>query len=241
MDTAADTAGTLSLEGALALIDRGGPVVAILLVLSVIVVAVTLAKIYQLHHAGVGRHRRATLAVRQWREGNTAAAFQTASDDSLASETVARAMDLVADNDAELAREQVESFAATRLHALGRLTGLLDTIAQVAPLLGLFGTVLGMIEAFQALEGAGAAVDPSILAGGIWVALLTTAVGLAVAMPASVLASWFDGRLENERVALDALLTDIFAAPELVELVPETAVPGHPATPRAAATATAVP
>ena len=54
---------------------------------------------------------------------------------------------------------------------------LLDTIGQTAPLLGLFGTVLGMIDAFQALQEAGQAVDPSLLAGGIWVALLTTAAG----------------------------------------------------------------
>ena len=58
---------------------------------------------------------------------------------------------------------------------------LLDSVAQLAPLLGLFGTVLGMIEAFQSLQDAGSQVDPSLLAGGIWVALLTTAVGLALA------------------------------------------------------------
>jgi biopolymer transport protein ExbB len=63
---------------------------------------------------------------------------------------------------------------------------LLDSVAQLAPLLGLFGTVLGMIEAFQSLQDAGAQVDPSILAGGIWVALLTTAVGLVVAMPTAL-------------------------------------------------------
>ena len=52
--------------------------------------------------------------------------------------------------------------------------------------MGLFGTVLGMIDAFRALQAAGDAVDPSVLAGGIWVALLTTAAGLGVAMPTSL-------------------------------------------------------
>jgi biopolymer transport protein ExbB len=51
-------------------------------------------------------------------------------------------------------------------------------------LLGLFGTVLGMVEAFRQLELAGSQVDPAVLSGGIWQALLTTAVGLAVAIPA---------------------------------------------------------
>ena len=83
----------------------------------------------------------------------------------------------------------------------------LDTVAQVAPLLGLFGTVLGMIEAFQALQSAGSQVDPSLLAGGIWVALLTTAAGLAVAMPASVVLSWFESRMAEERALADHALS----------------------------------
>ncbi|WP_053005754.1 MotA/TolQ/ExbB proton channel family protein [Kiloniella spongiae] len=60
-------------------------------------------------------------------------------------------------------------------------------IAALSPLLGLLGTVIGMISAFQALESAGNNVDPSLLSGGIWEALLTTALGLVVAMPAMVL------------------------------------------------------
>lgn len=65
-----------------------------------------------------------------------------------------------------------------------------------------------MIEAFQSLQSAGAQVDPSILAGGIWVALLTTAVGLVVAMPTAVVLSWFEGRMDAERVISDkAILT----------------------------------
>jgi biopolymer transport protein ExbB len=85
----------------------------------------------------------------------------------------------------------------------------LDSVAQLAPLLGLFGTVLGMIEAFQSLQDAGAQVDPSLLAGGIWVALLTTAVGLVVAMPTALLLSWFEGRMDAERVTAECALATI--------------------------------
>ena len=72
-------------------------------------------------------------------------------------------------------------------------------MAQLAPLMGLFGTVLGMIEAFQALQDAGTQVDPSLLAGGIWVALMTTAAGLAVAMPTSIALSWFEAQVDADR------------------------------------------
>ena len=62
----------------------------------------------------------------------------------------------------------------------------LEVISQVSPLVGLLGTVIGMIDSFNELELGGSLVDPSILAGGIWTALLTTAMGLIVAIPALV-------------------------------------------------------
>ena len=79
---------------------------------------------------------------------------------------------------------------------------ILEVIAMLAPLLGLFGTVLGMIEAFRAMESAGAQVNPAILSGGIWQALLTTAVGLAVAIPVSIAHSWFERKLEVQAGSL---------------------------------------
>ena len=81
---------------------------------------------------------------------------------------------------------------------------MLEVIAITAPLIGLFGTVLGMIEAFKAMEMAGSQVNPAVLSGGIWKALLTTAVGLAVAIPANLMNTWFERR--NEKLA--AVLSD---------------------------------
>ncbi|MBU2937775.1 MULTISPECIES: MotA/TolQ/ExbB proton channel family protein [Pacificibacter] len=106
--------------------------------------------------------------------------------------------------------EALRARAAARLERDFQRAGsglrLLDVISQVAPLLGLFGTVLGMIDAFRTLQEAGGTADPAVLAGGIWVALVTTAAGLIVAMPASMALSWFDGRLERfELVVRDAL------------------------------------
>jgi biopolymer transport protein ExbB len=68
-----------------------------------------------------------------------------------------------------------------------------------------------MIEAFRALQGAGTVVDPALLAGGIWVALLTTAVGLGVAMPTSLALTWFESRVARERLWLDGTLARIRA------------------------------
>jgi len=86
----------------------------------------------------------------------------------------------------------------------------LEVIATIAPLLGLFGTVLGMIEAFQAMEAAGKNVNPAVLSGGIWQALLTTAVGLAVAIPVSMVHSYFERKVERQTQAIQDDLSRIF-------------------------------
>ena len=106
---------------------------------------------------------------------------------------------------------RLDAEAGLALSGLERGFRLLDTIAQLAPLLGLFGTVLGMIQAFQSLQQAGSSVDPSLLAGGIWVALLTTAVGLAVAMPTSMILAWLESRTARERVFADKAIRTVLA------------------------------
>ena len=102
--------------------------------------------------------------------------------------------------DLTLLREELERVATFRLNQLKMLLRPLEVIANLAPLLGLLGTVLGMIVAFQNMEAAGSRVDPSVLSGGIWQALLTTAVGLAVAIPTVAVHSWLERRVERFRL-----------------------------------------
>ena len=85
----------------------------------------------------------------------------------------------------------------------------LEIIAQVSPLIGLLGTVIGMIDSFNELELGGSLVDPSILAGGIWTALLTTAMGLIVAIPALISHYFFDKKLTNSTQSLSVFLTKL--------------------------------
>jgi len=90
--------------------------------------------------------------------------------------------------------------------------GALDLIAVIAPLMGLLGTVLGMIVAFQTLQEAGARADPAALAGGIWEALLTTAAGMGVAIPAALAEGWFEGAISRAEAEMEDLATRIFVA-----------------------------
>jgi len=95
-------------------------------------------------------------------------------------------------------KESIEETGRKVAHDLERFLNTLGTIAQVSPLLGLLGTVFGMIEIFSSLLEHGAG-DPSVLAGGISVALITTAAGLTVAIPSLIFHRHFE-RLVDEYV-----------------------------------------
>ncbi|SNR73512.1 MotA/TolQ/ExbB proton channel family protein [Puniceibacterium sediminis] len=198
--------GQIFLDPLRRILELGGPVVAILICVSIITLATVLFKLWQFRAAGVGRHRTLQQAIAEWDHGQTPAALRTlrASPSHLAP-VVLMAMEQSAPGD-RLVAEAETGFA--RLEGGFRL---LDSVVQLSPLLGLFGTVLGMIEAFQSLQQAGSSVDPSLLAGGIWVALMTTAVGLAVAMPSSVVLSWLESRIESDRVMADRAFATVLA------------------------------
>ena len=186
-------------------IALGGWVVAVLLALSVRAGAVILWKLAHLRMLGLGRAAKLQAALVTLSHGQTAAARDalTKSGDPLA-RLALRA--LASSAPPATLRDRLHSEAEGEMARAESGLRFLDAVAQVAPLLGLFGTVLGMIEAFQALQGAGASVDPSLLAGGIWVALMTTAVGLAIAMPVSLILTAFEARIAAHRRLADTMV-----------------------------------
>ncbi|MEM0949639.1 MAG: MotA/TolQ/ExbB proton channel family protein [Pseudomonadota bacterium] len=188
-------------------LNLGGPVIAVLFAISVLTLGVIFYKIWQFSASGVGRHRRLSQALAAWDMGDqaTARARLTESESYLAP-LLGSAMDEPSVPGLEGRLDAEAGLAIARLERGFRF---LDTVAQLAPLLGLFGTVLGMIDAFQSLQEAGSTVDPSLLAGGIWVALLTTAAGLAVAMPTSMVLAWFESRVATERAFADKALQTV--------------------------------
>ncbi len=91
----------------------------------------------------------------------------------------------------ERVREAIEMAGRSEVFMLEKRLSILATIAGIAPLLGFLGTVTGMINAFMTIQSLGGIVSPSDLAGGIWEALLTTAYGLIVGIPAYGLYNYF--------------------------------------------------
>jgi len=93
-------------------------------------------------------------------------------------------------------RKAISTTGVIELDFLERGLAILGTIANVAPMLGFLGTVIGMILAFQAIEIAGQ-VDPSLVASGIKVALITTAAGLTIAVPVNIAYNFFVTRIDR--------------------------------------------
>lgn len=178
---------------------NGGPVMWLLLALSLAASAVIVAKLIQfaLLRPLATANGEAALALLSQGQAEQAIATASAGRDPL-SQTLAAALALNEGWEEEAlrrGREQIESLR-------GGMRAL-ELIAAIAPLLGLLGTVFGMIDAFRALEQAGSQVDPALLSGGIWEALLTTAAGLSVAIPALAAFHWFDRTLERLRFLLE--------------------------------------
>jgi len=94
----------------------------------------------------------------------------------------------------EVMKESIEEVGHQVIHELERYLNTLGTIASITPLLGLLGTVIGMIKVFTAITTAGVG-DPSVLAGGISEALITTAAGLSVAIPALIFHRYLSGKV----------------------------------------------
>jgi biopolymer transport protein ExbB len=109
----------------------------------------------------------------------------------------------------------LEQVGHEEMNGMGRGLRTLELIGMIAPLLGLLGTVLGMIQSFRSLELAEGAANASILAGGIWQALLTTAAGLVVAIPALVGAAILQARIERGALEMERTISRIVLARSL--------------------------
>ena len=199
-------------ERALVLLRAGGPVVAILMAMSVGALAIVFVKLWQFRKARLGERKVAQEALRLYREGRSGEALALVGGArSPLAQVVARAIRGQRRGLSEaVVREEVLRYGGDTLESLRGWFRPLELIASLAPLLGLFGTVLGMIDAFRQLEQAGSQVNPAILSGGIWEALLTTAVGLAVAIPVIATLNWLERRVERLGHEMDSLVTRVF-------------------------------
>jgi len=101
-----------------------------------------------------------------------------------------------ADNDWTIIRDVLEEAGRQEATRLTRRLGVLETVAAVSPLLGLLGTVIGMIRVFSSISQTGLS-NPEVLSSGISEAMVTTAAGLIIGIPALVAYNWLNGRADR--------------------------------------------
>ncbi|WP_261384518.1 MotA/TolQ/ExbB proton channel family protein [Vannielia litorea] len=192
---------------------QGGPAIWAISALSVLTLALILWKIWRFSAAGAWSRKHSFRAVRMWTDGQRDDALSSlARRRGVRSRMTRAAMLARRELDEESAREEVSRVAKRELSRLSGGLRALELIATIAPLLGLLGTVLGMIDAFQTLQESGNRADPAMLAGGIWEALLTTAAGMAVAIPASIALTWFESIRDGVREDMEDIAARLFVA-----------------------------
>ena len=201
------------------LLNLGGPIVYVLLALSVYATAIIFYKLHIFYKVNFFKSDRTARSVKKWLEKNHDDAYESINKISdPESEVISFAMyqllkhkKLTVKLESDI-REEIVRLSDERINYYSSNLNSLQVIATIAPLLGLLGTVFGMIEAFQQMEMAGKNVDPSVLSGGIWEALLTTAVGLSVAIPIVVFESYFRNIIENFKNNIESAVTKVLTS-----------------------------
>ena len=194
------------------LFSKGGVVTWVIALLSAVGLPIAAIKLYEFYRMDIFRPHAFEEALGDMRRGKTAGLG--ARLDALAHPAAPLiAFALSQSSAARLApavlREELTRRAQFLVRHLSRHIWVLELIAASAPLFGLLGTVLGMIIAFQGVgQGVGGA-DTALLAAGIWEALLTTAFGLGVALPFSILAAVFNNAVDGVRDMVEDALTEI--------------------------------
>lgn len=187
---------------ALDLFEKGGIIMFPLLGLSIYGLAVVFYKIYQLAASDALNTRFIDPVMAHVKRGElTHSAQMLAKERGPIARIMRVSIECILNRDMTMKSREAEigRVGSAEVRYLESHIRGLEMISTTAPLLGLLGTVIGMVSAFAKLGDAGSRVDPSLLAGGIWEALLTTVAGLVVAIPAIAVYYIVDGIIEKVR------------------------------------------
>lgn len=201
------------------LISLGGPVVVVLIVISIIGLTIVLYKLLQLRHYSRGKLEGARKAVDAWVTGDRESARESLERQKTpVAELLCNGMSLLStsgerkDVVEQQVREELTRQGQQIVSRVNAMNSFIELIAYLSPMMGLLGTVLGMIDVFYGLANEGGGSDAGVLAGGIWEALLTTAVGLTVAIPFAVIHAMLESKATGVREVMEDQLTRLFTA-----------------------------
>jgi biopolymer transport protein ExbB len=198
------------------LLSHGGPVLWVILLTGAVALAVFVERFLHCHRAQINSLEFLNGVKTVLRRENVVEALSICDATPGPVARLVKTAILNRDNGRERVREALEEAGLAEVPRLEERLNLIATIAQIAPLLGLLGTVLGFIETFMKMQEAGLHAHVGLLATGVWHALICAAAGLAVAIPAHAGYNYLVSRVNS--IVLDMER----AATEVVNIVSET-------------------
>jgi biopolymer transport protein ExbB len=164
---------------------KGGPLMYPLLLCSIAMLAIIVERGIVFSRTGIKKGFILTI-MEYVRDGNIETAFTASGGKKGPVQSLVKDILERRNSPKDVLEHEISLRGDRILHKLRINLHLLSLIGRIAPMLGLLGTVMGMVKAFQKIASVSAVPDPSLLAGGIWEALITTVFGLVVGIPALV-------------------------------------------------------
>lgn len=194
------------------MILKGGPVMWPIILCSVIGFAIVVDKLFNIHRARIDTHRFMETISTSLKRNKIMEAIDICDKTPGPIAHIIKAGILKHDRPRQEIKEAIEDAGLHEIPRLERRLSALATIAHIAPLLGLLGTVTGMVRCFQIVQEKATSlhpVSPGDLAGGIWEALITTVAGLVVAIPTFVAYNYLVSRVDYLILDMERSATEV--------------------------------
>lgn len=195
----------------LELLNEGGLVAWVIVASGVVALSVFLERVLHLHRARIKSEDFLAGIVNNLKRGNTNEALAICDDTPGPVASIVRVAIQHRQAGAEAVRSAIETAGRTEISRMERRLVILASVAQVAPLFGLLGTVLGMIRSLQVMRAQAPLVQAADVMGGLMQALVTTAAGLAVAVPCYIAFNFLVGKVEKIVIDMERSAGDIQA------------------------------
>jgi biopolymer transport protein ExbB len=191
------------------LLSYGGPVLWVLLVASAVAVAVFIERFLHCHRAQINSTEFLNGVRTVLKRNNVVEALSICDATPGPVARLVKVAILNRDQGQERVREALEEAGSAEVPRLEEKLNLLATIAQLSPLIGLLGTVLGFIKMFADMQAKGLSAHVGDLSAGIWQALICTAAGLAIAIPAHAAYNYLVSRINSIVLDMERSATEI--------------------------------
>lgn len=194
------------------MIQKGGSVMYLIIILSIIALGIVIERIYNFNRARIDSQKFMDQIINNLKRNKIIEAIEMCSQAPGPIAHIIKAGILKHDRSKPEIKEAVDEAAQLEIPRLEKHLPILATIAHIAPLLGLLGTVNGMIKAFQIIQQKAftmTPVNPGDLSGGIWESLLATLAGLSVAIPTYVAYNYLINQVDTLVFDMERSATDL--------------------------------